>query len=180
MAPFKALYGRRCRTPLFWDDVGEHQVEGLQMIQQMTDSMELIRKRIKAAQDRQASYANTHRKPLHFEVGENVFLRVSPLRKVMRFGLKGKLSPRFVGQFEILEKVGDVSYCLALPPYLSNINYVFHVSLLRQYVADESHILHPTKVQLEHDLSYVERPLKILDRKDKVLRNKCIPLVMVQ
>ncbi|XP_073132159.1 uncharacterized protein [Henckelia pumila] len=98
----------------------------------------------------------------------------------MRFGLKGKLSPRFIGPFEILEKVGDVTYHLALPSYLSSIHDVFHVSLLRQYVVDESHILHPTEVQLDPDFSYVEIPLMILDRKDKVLCNKCIPLVMVQ
>ncbi|XP_073139130.1 uncharacterized protein [Henckelia pumila] len=146
----------------------------------MTDAEELIRWRIKVAQDRQASYANTHRRPLHFEVGEHVFLRVSPFRKVMRFGLKGKLLPRFIDPFEILENVGDVAYRLTLPPYLSGIHDVFHVSLLRQYVADESHILHPTEVQLDQDLSYVEIPLKILHRKENVLRNKRIPLVMVQ
>ncbi|XP_073137267.1 uncharacterized protein [Henckelia pumila] len=150
------------------------------MIQQMTDAVELIRKRIKKAQDRQASYANTHRKPLHFEVREHVFLRVSPFRKGMRFVLKGKLSPRFIGSFEIIEKVGDVAYGLDLPPYLSSIHDVFHVSFLRQYVAVESHILHPNEVQLDRDLSYVERPLRILDKKEKVLRNKRIPLVMVQ
>ncbi|XP_073120089.1 uncharacterized protein [Henckelia pumila] len=146
----------------------------------MTDAVELIRLRIKAAQDQQASYANSHRRPLNFEVGEHVFLRVSPFRKVMRIGLKGKLSPMFIGSFEILEKVGDVAYRLALLPYLSGIHDVFYVSLLRQYVAEKSHILHPTEVKLEQDLSYVERPLRNIDRKDKVLRNKCIPLVMVQ
>ncbi|XP_073153032.1 uncharacterized protein [Henckelia pumila] len=121
------------------------------MVQQMTVAVEMIRKRIKAAPDRLACYANTHRRPIHFEVGEHVFLRVSPFWKVMRFGLKGKLSPRFIGSFEILQK----------------------------YVADESYILHPTEVQLDQDLSYVEKPLRIIDRKDKVLRNKLIPLVMV-
>ncbi|XP_073121406.1 uncharacterized protein [Henckelia pumila] len=113
-------------------------------------------------------------------VGEHVFLRVSSLRKVMRFELKGKLSPRFINMFEILEKVGDVAYSLAFPPYLSDIHDLFHVSLLRQYVENESHILHPTEVKLDQDLSYVERPLRILHRKDKVLCNKRIPLVMVQ
>ncbi|XP_073123199.1 uncharacterized protein [Henckelia pumila] len=146
----------------------------------MVYKVELIKRRIKTTQDRQASYANTKRRPLHFEAGEHVFLRVSPFHKVMRFGLKGKLVPRFIGLFEILEKVGDMAYRLALPPYLSSIHNVFHVSLLRQYVADESDILHPTEVQLEPDLSYVEKPLRILDRKDKVLRNMRIPLVMVQ
>ncbi|XP_073120200.1 uncharacterized protein [Henckelia pumila] len=162
------------------DKFGVHQVEYPQLIQQMTDAVELIRRRIKAVQDLQASYANTHRRPLNFEVGEHVFLQVSPFQKVMRFGLKGKLSPRFIGPFEILEKVGDVAYRLALPPYLSSNHDVFHVSLLRQYVADDSHILHRTEVQLEQDLSYVKRPLRILDKKDKVLRNKRVPLVIVQ
>ncbi|XP_073133243.1 uncharacterized protein [Henckelia pumila] len=119
----------------------------------MTDAVEMIHKRIKASQDLQASYANTRRRPLHFEVGEHVFLRVSPFRKVMRFGLKGKFSPRFIGPFEILEKVGDVTYSLALPPYLSSIHDVFDVSLLRQYVEDDSHILHPTEVKLYQNMS---------------------------
>ncbi|XP_073153702.1 uncharacterized protein [Henckelia pumila] len=166
MTPFEDLYGRRCQTPLFWDEVGERQVEGPELIQQMVDKVELIKRRIKTTQDRQTSYANTKRRPLYFEAGEHVFLRVLPFRKMMRFGLKGKLAPRFIGPFEMLEKVGDVAYSLALPPYLSSIHNVFHMSLLCQYVADESHILHPMEVQL--------------DRKDKVLWNKCIPLVMVQ
>ncbi|XP_073121432.1 uncharacterized protein [Henckelia pumila] len=167
MAPFKALYGHHCRTPLFWDEFGERQVEGPQMIQQMTDVVELIRRRIKVAQERHESYANTHRRPLHFEVGVHVFLRVSPFRKVMIFGLNVKLSLRFIRPFEILEKVGDVAYHLDLPPYILGIHDVFHVSLQRQYVADKSYILHPTEVQLDQDLYYVERPLRILDRKDK-------------
>ncbi|XP_073153728.1 uncharacterized protein [Henckelia pumila] len=180
MAPSKALYGHRCRTPLFWDEVGERQVEGPELVQKMVDKVELIKRRIKTAQDRQASYANTKLRPLHFEAGEHVFLRVLTFRKVMRFGLKEKLATRFIGPFEILEKVGDVAYHLVLPSYLSSMHNVFHVSLLHLYVADESHILHPMEVQLEPDLSYVEKPLRILERKDKVLRNKRIPLVMVQ
>ncbi|XP_073121772.1 uncharacterized protein [Henckelia pumila] len=158
---------------------GERQVEVPELIQQIVDKVELIKKRIKTAQDRQSSYANTKRGPLHFEVGEHVFLRVLPFRKVMRFGLKEKLAPRFIGPFQILEMVGDVAYHLVLPPYLYSIHNLFHVSLLRQYVADESQIIHPVEVQLQADLSYVEKPLRILDRKDKVLRNKRIPLVMV-
>ncbi|XP_073120330.1 uncharacterized protein [Henckelia pumila] len=110
----------------------------------MVDKFELIRKRVKIAHDRRNSYVNTKRRPLHFETGEPVFLRVSPFWKMM------------------------------------SIHNLFHVSLLCQYVADESHILHPSEVQLEPDLSYVERALIILDRKDKVLRNKRISLVMVR
>ncbi|XP_073159301.1 uncharacterized protein [Henckelia pumila] len=100
--------------------------------------------------------------------------------KVMRFGLKWKLAPRFIGLFEILEKVGDVAYRVTLPPYLSSMHNIFHVMLLGQYIAEESHILHSTEVQLEHDFLYMYKPLKILEKKDKLLWNKCIPLVMVQ
>ncbi|XP_073131971.1 uncharacterized protein [Henckelia pumila] len=131
MAPFEALYGCHCQTPLFWDEVGERHVEGPEMIKYILDMVELNRKRIKTVQARQVNYANTKRIPLHFETGEYVFLRVSPFRKVMRFGLKGKLAPRFIGPFDILEKVGDLAYHLALPLYLSSICNVFHVSLLR-------------------------------------------------
>ncbi|XP_073133283.1 uncharacterized protein [Henckelia pumila] len=96
------------------------------------------------------------------------------------FGLKGKLSPRFIGSFEILESVGDLAYRVALSTYLSNIHDVFHVSLLRWYATDESHVLHPLEVRLNEDLTYVEIPIYILYRKSKELRNKTIPLVLVQ
>ncbi|XP_073154005.1 uncharacterized protein [Henckelia pumila] len=158
--PYNREFSFNCMVRLYIqeiDEVGERQVEGPELVQQMVDIVELIRKRVKNAQDREASYANTKRRPLHFETEEHVFLRVSHFRKVMRFDLKGKLAPRFIGLFEILEKFGDVAYHLALPSYLFNIHNVFHVSLLRQYIADELHILHPTKVQLEPNLSYVER-----------------------
>ncbi|XP_073153312.1 uncharacterized protein [Henckelia pumila] len=105
MAPFEALYGRHFCTSLFWDEVGKHQVEGSELVHQMIDAVKLIKRRIKAAQDRQASYANTHRRPLHFQPGEHVFLRVSPSQRVMRFGLKGKLSPRLKGHSRFLRKL---------------------------------------------------------------------------
>ncbi|XP_073133649.1 uncharacterized protein [Henckelia pumila] len=115
-----------------------------------------------------------------FEVGKKVFLRVSPFRRILRFGLKGKMSPRFIDSFEILESIGDLAYKLALLSYLSIIHDVFNVSLLRRYVEDESHVLQLSEVQLDTDLTYVERPLYVLDYKDKVLWNKFISLVLVQ
>ena len=108
-----------------------------------------------------------------------MFLRVSPLRGVRRFGVKGKLSPRFIGPFEILEKVGEVAYRLALPPALSGVHNVFHVSMLRKYVSDPSHVLSYENLELDEDLSYEEKPVQILDHKDKVLRTKTIALVKV-
>ncbi|XP_062119367.1 uncharacterized protein LOC133833126, partial [Humulus lupulus] len=130
-------------------------------------------------QSRQKSYADPKRRSVEFQVGDHVFLRVSPLRGVRRFGVKGKLSPRFVGPFEILERVGQVAYRLALPPSLSGVHNVFHVSMLRKYVSDTTHVLRYEDLELQTNLSYEERPVQILDRKDKVLRNKTIPLVKV-
>ena len=108
-----------------------------------------------------------------------MFLRVSPWKGVRRFGKKGKLSPRFIGPFEILERVGQVAYRLALPPALSAVHDVFHVSALRRYVSDVTHVLSYEDLVLDETLSYEEQPVKVLDRKDKVLRNKTIPLVKV-
>ena len=112
-------------------------------------------------------------------MGDYVFLRVSPWKGVRRFGKKGKLSPKFVGPFEILERIGQVAYRLALPPALSAVHNVFHVSALRRYVSDERHVLSYEDLELEPDLSFEEQPVQILDQKDKVLRNKTIPLVKV-
>ncbi|XP_062086246.1 uncharacterized protein LOC133792361, partial [Humulus lupulus] len=128
---------------------------------------------------RQKSYADPKRRNVEFQVGDHVFLRVSPLRGVRKFGVKGKLSPRFVGPFEILERIGQVAYRLALPPSLSGVHDVFHVSMLRKYVSDTTHVLKYEDLELQKDLSYEERPVQILDRKDKVLRNKIIPFVKV-
>ena len=131
------------------------------------------------AQSRQKSYADTRRRDLKFEVGDKVFLKVSPMKGVMRFGKKGKLSPRFVGPFEVLERIGVVAYRLALPPSLSAVHNVFHVSMLRKYISDPSHVLNYEPLQLNQDLTYEEKPVRILDTKEKELRNKRIPLVKV-
>ena len=132
-----------------------------------------------ASQSRQKSYADPKRRDVEFQVGDHVFLRVSPLRGVRRFGKKGKLSPRFIGSFEILERIRQVAYRLALPPSLSGVHDVFHVSMLRKYVSDTTHVLKYEELELQTYLSYEERPVQILDQKDKVLWSKTIPLVKV-
>ena len=114
-----------------------------------------------------------------FEVGDHVFLKISPRRGLMRFGKSGKLSPRFIGPFEILERIGEVAYRLALPPQLSGVHDVFHVSMLRKYEPDPSHVLDWTDLEVGGDASYEERPVRVLDRRDQVLRGKTIPLVKV-
>lgn len=179
MTPYEFLYGRRCRTPLCWDEVGERKLSKPELIQDTSDKLEVVRKRLKAAQDRQKSYADKRRRDLEFAVGDWVFLRVSPWKGVLRFKKKGKLSPRYIGPYEITERIGPTAYRLALPPELSRIHNVFHVSMLRKYIADPSHVLTSEPIELEEDLSYVEQPVEILDRKEQVLRNKTIPLVKV-
>ena len=179
MPPFEALYGGKCRSPLYWDEVGEWKILGPELVQQTKKKIELIRQRLVAAQHRHSKYADQHRKDMEFEAGDLVLLKVSPWKGVLRFGKKGKLSPRFIGPFEILKRVGKVAYDLALPPNLQHIHNVFHVSMLRRYHSDTSHIIEYETVEIQPDLSYEEQPVKILDRKEQVLRNKTIPLVRV-
>ena len=179
MAPYEALYGRKCRSPIHWDEAGESKLFGPELVEQTTEAIKTIRARMKTSQSRQKSYADKRRRPLEFEAGEKVFLKVSPMRGVMRFGKKGKLSPRYVGPFEILERVGKAAYRLALPPSMSNLHDVFHVSMLRKYMSDPSHVLQDQEVEVSPDIRYEESAVAILDRKEKVLRNKTIPLVKV-
>ncbi|KAL4295736.1 hypothetical protein GQ457_12G011360 [Hibiscus cannabinus] len=179
MAPFEALYGRRCRTPLCWSELGENKVLGPQMIQDTEKQVWVIHDRLKQAFDRQKAYADKKRRDIRHEVGDRVFLKVSPWKKVLRFGKKGKLSPRYIGPFEVLEKVGIVAYRLALPPEFDKIHNVFHVSMLKKYRSDPSHVLEPEEVELNPDLSYEEEPVMILDSEVKRLRNKNVSLFKV-
>jgi hypothetical protein len=179
MAPYEALYGRKCRSPLYWDELGERRIIGPDIVQDTIDKVAIIRQRLSTAQDRQKSYADIRRRNLEFAEGDKVFLRVAPMKGVNRFGKKGKLNPRYIGPFEILEKVGPVAYRLALPPGLANIHDVFHVSMLRKYIPDPSHVIRYEPLQLQGDLAYKEVPVKVLDRKVQELRTKSIPLVKV-
>jgi hypothetical protein len=144
-----------------------------------TELVKTIRQRLLTAQSRQKSYADRRRRPLSFEVGDHVFLKVSPRRGLSRFGRKGKLSPRYIGPFDIIERIGEVAYRLALPPKLSGVHDVFHVSMLRRYEPDPSHVLEWSELELEADASYGEQPIRILDAREQVLRGKTIPLVRV-
>ena len=179
MAPFVALYGWKSRSPICWNEVGERKLLGPELVQLTTEKIQLIRERLLAAQSRQKSYADNRRRDLEFQVGDHVFLKVSPSKGVMRFGKKGKLSQRYIGPFEILDRVGNVSYRLALPLVLSHIHNVFHVSVLRKYMPDPSHVLEYEPINVREDLSYEEQPVQIIDRKDQVLRSRNISLVKV-
>ena len=155
--------------------MSEKKVIGPNLIQETEEKVKMIRERLKIANDRHKSYADIKRKDIHYEIGEKVFLKVSPWKKVMRFGKKGKLSPRFIRPYEVIEKVGPVAYRLALPPELEKIHSVFHVSML----SDPSHVVSSETIELRSDLTYEEEPVEILAREVKELRNKKIPLVKV-
>ena len=174
MAPYEALYGRKCRTSLCWTELSEKKVIDPNLIQETEEKVKMIRERLKVATDRQKSYADMKRKDIRYEIGEKVFLKVSPWKKVMRFGKKGKLSPRFIGPYEVIEKVGPVAYKLALPQDLEKIHNVFHVSMLRRYRSDPSHVVFSETIELRIDLTYEEEPIEILAREVKELRNKKI------
>ena len=152
--------------------MGERKLLGPQLIQKDVDNIRIIRQRLLTAQSRKKSYADRRRRDLEFEVGEHVFLKVSPTKGVIRLGERGKLAPRFIGPFEILQKVGSVAYRLALPPALASIHDVFHVSMLRRYIRDPSHVISYQPLQLRDDATFREQPTQILERKEHVLRNK--------
>ncbi|XP_062093484.1 uncharacterized protein LOC133799486 [Humulus lupulus] len=179
MALYEMLYGKKCHSPLYWDEIGERRLAGPELVVEAIGAIERIRKHMLIAQSRQQSYANAKRWDIEFEVGHKVFWKVSPTKGVKRFGKKEKLSPRYVGPFEIIERIGPVAYCLALPPALANTHNVFHTSMLRKYVCDQSHTLSYEPLELQPDLSYEVKPVKILERGIKELRTKKIPLVKV-
>ena len=179
MAPYEALYGRKCRTPLVWYQDGESLLIGPEIIQQTTDKVRMIQERMRAAQSRQKSYADRRRKPLEFEEGDHVFLKVTPITGVGRAIKSKKLSPKYIGPYQIIHRVGNVAYQIALPPLLSNLHDVFHVSQLRKYISDPTHVIEPDQIQVKENLTIEPSPVKIEDRRIKHLRGKDIPLVKV-
>ena len=134
---------------------------------------------MKAVQSRQKTYADRHQRPLEFTEGDKVFLKVSLMRGVVRVGRRNKLDPRYIGPFEILERIGPLAYRLALPPEIEKIHNIFHVSQLRKYISNPSHVLNYSPLHLQEDLSYTVESVQILDHKEKQLRSKTNPLVKV-
>lgn len=180
MAPFEALYGRRCRTPLNWSEAGEREIFGPDLVLEAKEKVRVIQKNLEAAQARQKSYHDKRRKPLQFKVGDHVYLKVSPTKGVQRFGIKGKLAPRYIGPYEIIEACGPVAYKLKLPPYMSAIHDVFHISQLKKCVRVPTEVLAEPEMEIEPDLSYNELPVKILDHKERSTRKKTIKMYKVQ
>ncbi|GJY86368.1 putative reverse transcriptase domain-containing protein [Tanacetum coccineum] len=163
-APFEALYGRKCRTPIAWAEVGESKLIGLEIVQETTDNIVQIKDRMKAARDRQKSYADNRQKPLEFSVGDKVLLKVSPWKCVVRFGKRSKLSLRYVGPFEIVEQVGPVAYRLRLPQELVGIHDTFHVSNLKKFLVDVNMHVPLKEIKIDKGLCFVEQPIEIMDR----------------
>ncbi|GJV69057.1 putative reverse transcriptase domain-containing protein [Tanacetum coccineum] len=179
-APFEALYGRKCRSPVCWTEVGEAQILGPELIQETTEKIIQIKQRMQAAHDRQKSYADLKRKPMEFQVGDKVMLKVLPWKGVVRFGKRGKLNPRYVGPFKVIERVGEVAYKLELPEELSRVHNTFHVSNLKKCHADEPLAVPLDGLHLDDKLHFVEEPLEIVGREVKRLKRSRIPLVKVR
>ncbi|GJS93062.1 putative reverse transcriptase domain-containing protein [Tanacetum coccineum] len=131
-APFEALYGRKCRSPVCWTKVGDVQLTGPEIIHETTEKIVQIPQRLQVARDQQRSYANVRRRPLEFQVGDRVMLKVSPRKGVISFGKRGKLNPRYIGPLKILERIGLVAYKLELPEELKNVHNTFHISNLKK------------------------------------------------
>ncbi|GKD20912.1 putative reverse transcriptase domain-containing protein [Tanacetum coccineum] len=180
VAPFEALYGQNFRSPVCWTEVGDAQLTGPAIIHETTEKIVQIKSRIQAARDRQKSYANIRRKPMVFQVGDMVMLKVSPWKGVVRFGKRGKLNPRYVGPFKVIERVGTVAYKLELPQQLSRVHNTFHVSNLKKCLSDESLVIPLEELRVDDKLHFVEEPVEVMDREIKQLKRSRILIIKVR
>ncbi|GKB86878.1 putative reverse transcriptase domain-containing protein, partial [Tanacetum coccineum] len=178
-APFEALYDRKCRSHVLWAEIGEGSLIGPELVLEMTDKVVMIKEKLKAARDCQKSYANKRRKPLEFEVGDQVLLKVSPQKGVVHFGKKGKLAPRYVGPF-ILERIGLVAYRLRLPEELSSVHDTFHVSNLKKSLADANLQVPLDEIKVDKTLCFVKEPVEIMEREIKKLKCRNIAHIKVR
>jgi hypothetical protein len=158
------------------DETGEWKVFRLDILQEAERQVYMVRENIRVAQSRQKSYANHRRRELSFEVGDFVYLRVSSMRDLRCFKVRGKLTPRFIGPFKILEKRGKVAYQLELPPQLCDVHDVFHVSQLNKCLRVPEEQIHMEDLDAKGDLSYQEYPIRILETSKRVTRNKRIKM----
>ncbi|GJU63348.1 hypothetical protein Tco_1245183 [Tanacetum coccineum] len=179
-APFEALYGRKCRSPVCWAEVGQVQLTSLDLVRETTEKIIQIKQRMQTARDRQKSYADKKRKPMDFQVGDKVMLKVSPWKGVVRFGKRGKLNPRYVRPFKVLEKVRAVAYKLELPQELSRVHNTFHVSNLKRCYSDDPLTVPLDGLHVDDKLQFVEEPVEIMDREVKQLRHSRVPIVKVR
>ncbi|GJT23758.1 putative reverse transcriptase domain-containing protein [Tanacetum coccineum] len=179
-APFEALYGRKCTSPVCWAEVRDAQLIGLEIVHETTEKIIQIKKRIQAARDRQKSYADRMCKPLEFKVGDKVMLKVSPWKGVIHFGKRGKLNPRYIGPFRIIAKVGMLAYRLELPEQLSQVHSTFHVSNLKKCFVDKPLAIPLDEIQIDDKLHFIKEPVEIIDREVKRLKKSHISIVKVR
>ncbi|GKF54338.1 hypothetical protein Tco_0161248, partial [Tanacetum coccineum] len=179
-APFEALYGQKCRSPVCWAEVGDVQLTRPEIIHKTIEKIVQIQQRLQATRDRQRSYANVRQKPLEFQVGDHVMLKVSPRKGVILFKKQGKLNPQYIGPFKILKRVGPVAYKLELPEELSNIYSTFHISNLKKCLSDESLVIPIKELWLNDKLNFVEEPIEIIDQEVKQLKQSRILIVKVR
>jgi hypothetical protein len=180
MSPFEALYGRNCRTPMHWDQPSERQVFGLEILLEAEENIRMVRENLKAAHSRQRSYADTRRRELSFEVGDYDYFKVSPIRGTKRFGVKGKLAPRYIGPYQIQARRGEVAYQLNLLENLSAVHDVFHVSQLKKCLRVPKEQLPTEDLEVQEDLTYVDKPTQILETANQVTRRNTIRMCKVK
>ncbi len=174
MSPHEALYGRKCRTPLIWTETGERSIFGTDLLKEAEEKVQLIRDRLKVAQSRQKSYADSRRRELTFDISDYVYLKVSPLRGIKRFKVKGKPAPRYIGPYQIIAKHGEVAYQLALPDYLSDVHPTFHVSQSKKCWRIPEQEISVSIVELDKDLTYPKYPIRRLEEAHRTTRTKVI------
>ncbi|GJX37229.1 hypothetical protein Tco_0250532 [Tanacetum coccineum] len=170
-----SLYGRKCRSPVCWAEVEDAQLTG-----PATEKIIQIKSRIQAARDRQKIYANIRRKPMVFHVGDKVMLKVSPWKGVVRFGKRGKLNPRYVSPFKVIERVGTVAYKLEIPQQLSRVHNIFHVSNLKKCLSDELLVIPLEELRIDDKLHFMEELVEVMDREIKQLKRSRIPIIKVK
>nr|GEU80624.1 putative reverse transcriptase domain-containing protein [Tanacetum cinerariifolium] len=179
-APFEALYARKCCSPVCWAEVGQVQLTGPELVQETTKRIIQIKQRIQTARDRQKSYANLKRKPMEFQVGDKVMLKVLPWKGVVHFGKQGKLNPRYVRPFKVLKKVGPIAYQLKLPQELSRVHNTFHVSNLKKCYSNDPLVISLEGLQVDDKLHFVKEPIEVMDHKVKQLRQIHVLIVNVR
>nr|GEZ34196.1 putative reverse transcriptase domain-containing protein [Tanacetum cinerariifolium] len=179
-ASFEALYGRKCRSPVLWVEIGEGSLIRHELVLEMTDKVVFIKEKLKAARDHQKSYADKRHKPLEFEVGAHVLLRVSPWKGVVHFRKKDKLAPRYVGPFEILERIGLVAYRLRLLEELNSVHDTIHVSNLKKCLANVNLHVPLDEIKVDKTICFVEETIEIMDRENKKLKRRKIAFVKVR
>jgi hypothetical protein len=167
MAPFDALYGRRCHTPFNWSETGEWTLFGPDSVKDAEEKVQVIRENLKIAQMRQKSYHDKGTTPRHLEVGDYMYLKVSPSKGVQRFRIKGKLAPRYIGPYEVIDVCGLVDYRIQLPEQFSAVDNVFHVTQLKKgMLVPENEVITEANAWIEPDFSLIEHPLRVLDQKE--------------